>query len=501
MKQSNLIISISFFIIICVLLSCKTNLSELNINPNEPTYTEPGLLFKYSLKEGAGNYNTDVNVEQWGLMNWVMFTASKNGIIPGEEYVIPGNKDGFWNEQYVNALINTQEALNLLADSAQYVNQIAVGNIWKVFLFQRLTDLWGEIPYTEALRAYNELLFMPAYDTQEDIYYSMLLSLKEAAENINESEDFYSQDIDLIYQGDILKWKAFANSLRLRLAVRIKYVDPQKYHTVLESLQNNSLFENNSSSALFPFNSEKKNHLYEAYYSGQATVQNNPSKYLTDMLINTNDPRISIFLEKAPLSELFPWYDDYKGVPNLLPSNSPEWDNFEDDWGDISSIGNWFLRNETPGVFMSYSELCFLKAEAALDGYFSGNAQQYYEEGIEANIKFYGEYGNTEHIISQNDIDSYISGIEQVSLRSIITQKWLSFTFENGFEAFSEFRRTGFPEFTDFYNAPIDLSIYPKRLPYPNSEITLNNINYLKALERQGPDNEYTTIWWQTNSK
>lgn len=480
--------------------SCiKDDLTDLNVDPNQPTYIDPALLFIYSLEQGAGNYNSDVNVEQWGMMNWCMYFAAKNGVIPGDEYVIPGSKDLIWDEQYANALINTQEALNIYADSTEYTNQIAALKIWKTFLFHRITDLWGDIPYFDALKGYEDLTYQPEYTAQKDIYLDMLTVLKTASESINETQSFFSAETDLIYQGDILKWKAFANSLRLRLATRIKYADPGKYDEEMIDLLDQDFIADNLSSALFPFNSDKKNHVYEADFTGEAEIQNNPSKFLVDFLVNTSDPRVSIFLEKTTLSAVFPWIDEYNGVPNLLEDTHAQWGNFDDNWGDISKIGNWFVRPETPGVFMSYSEVCLLKAEAALDGYFGGNAQGYYEEGIEANINFYGEFGETEHIISQTDIDTYIASVPVVSLEQIINQKWISFAFENGYEAYAEYRRTGFPSFKKFDGSDIDQSIYPNRLPYPNTEITLNRENYDIAVQNQGEDNETTKIWWDKN--
>ncbi|NOQ28327.1 MAG: SusD/RagB family nutrient-binding outer membrane lipoprotein [Bacteroidales bacterium] len=504
MQNINKINRSAIFILILIVgifnNSCiKDNLTDLNVDPNQPTYIDPALLFVYSLEQGVGNYNSDVNVEQWGMMNWCMYFASKNGVVPGDEYVIPGSKDLLWDEQYANALINTQEALNIYGDSTEYTNHIAALKIWKTFLFHRITDLWGDIPYFDALKGYQDLTYQPEYSTQQDIYLDMLTVLKTASESINETQGFFNAETDLIYQGDILKWKTFANSLRLRLAIRIKYADPEKYAQEMSDLQALDFMNDNLSSALFPFNSDKKNHVYEADFTGEAEIQNNPSKFLVDILVNTSDPRVSIFLEKSTLSAALPWFDEYKGIPNLLDDTHPEWENFDIKWGDISKIGNWFVRAETPGVFISYSEVCFLKAEAALDAYFGGNAQEYYEEGVEANIKFYGDFGETEHIISQTDIDNYIASIPTVSLEQIINQKWISFAFENGYEAYAEYRRTGFPSFKQFDGSDIDQSIYPNRLPYPNTEITLNQENYNTAIQNQGLDNETIKLWWDKN--
>lgn len=244
---------------------------------------------------------------------------------------------------------------------------------------------------------------------------------------------------------------------------------------------------------------QKKNHLYEADFTGQAVTQNNPSHFFVEKLKNTNDPRISIFLDKAPISAIYTWLDEYKGVPNLVPNNSPIWGSFQNDWTDISPIGNWFLRAETPGVLISYAEVCFLKAEATLEGQWPGNAKDYLEDGIRANIDFYETHGTSEHQLNSADVENYIASISTTDLETIITQKWISFAFENGYEAYTEYRRTGFPKLKDYNNQNIDNSIFPKRLPYPSNEISLNGENYSRAISRQGADDEFTQLWWDVN--
>ncbi|NVO04076.1 MAG: SusD/RagB family nutrient-binding outer membrane lipoprotein [Bacteroidetes bacterium] len=480
--------------------SCKKSLSELNINPNETITTNPEYLFRYSLKQGICSYNSDVNLKQWGLMNWMMYFATRGGVEPGKEYVVPTGKDAFWQEQYADALCNINEVILMTNDIPEDKNKNAAARIWRVWLFHRITDLWGEIPYSDALKGLSELNYTPKYDTQNSIYLSLIDELSNAENTMDSNFSFFDPSADLVCKGNISTWKKFANSLRLRLATRIKYRLPTIYSEQIANLQGKSLINSNSESILFPFNSEKKNPVYEASFTGQAIIQNNPSKFFVDMLVNTNDPRTKIFLEKSPMSVL-PWIPKYKGVPNLVLTTDPLWSsyNLDGNWGDISRIGNWFLRNETPGVIISYSEVCFLKAEAALDGLWTGNAQSLYEDGITANIQFYDVPGDTTWYVSNTEINTYLQSIPAVNLEQIITQKWISFGFENGYEAYAEYRRTGFPKFKKQDGSFISESAIPKRMIYPNFEKTLNNQNYLEAIGRQGADNEFTKIWWDIN--
>jgi hypothetical protein len=495
--------SIHLTLILIVLLlaamftGCKKDLAELNTNPNEPSTTDPNYLFRYALQQGAGNYNSDVTLEQWGLMNWTMFMAARGGIEPGKEYIIPSGKDDFWREQYTNALSNTQVIIEMAAGDPDMVNMRAAAMIWKINLSHKLTDLWGDIPYSDALKGISDLNYAPFYDRQDAIYKSMLEELKNAVESFDGSKMFFDPEVDLVFQGDINKWIAFGNSLRLRLATRINRIDHSKYEDVVNNLVGQPLISENHESALFPFNSVVKNHLYETMFRGESVVQNNPSKFMVDLLVNTEDPRLPVLCEKAPLSFL-PIFPEYNGVPNLIPNNDPIWNTYnpDGDWGDISRIGSWFLRNETPGVIMSYAEVCFLKAEAALNGLWPGSSEDYVKQGVRANMGFYGEYGDEDHVIPEEKIEAYLADLPETTLELIITQKWISFIFENGYEAYAEYRRTGFPILTDYDGQPINEDIFPVRMIYPYSEFTLNRDNYNDAINHQGADNEFTRVWW-----
>jgi len=500
MNIKNTYLKIIFIgIFLCSLSACVADLEELNINPNQPNITDVNQLFTYSLKHGMGGYNVDVTLEQWGIMHWMMYLADRGGIEPGKEYEMPGGKDGFWSEQYADALANVQEIINITENDAEKTNMNAIAKIWKVFLFSRITDLWGDIPYFNALKGNSDLIYSPDYNLQENIYTDLLFTLKNTSESLSTDLESFQASSDLIYQGDVQKWKAFANSLRLRLAIRIKNANPTLYQSELLDLANVELIQSNDDNALFPFNSVVKNHLFEAHFRGEAVVQNNPSQFFVDLLKSRNDPRIAVMLEKAPLS-IIPIYEEYKGVPNLMYNNDPIWNEFDDDWGDISKIGSWYLRNETPGVIMNYSEVCFLKAEASLDGFWTGDAKTYLDEGIRAHVTFIAAYGENEDVIDVAELDTYLNNVTVVDLEEIITQKYILFAFENGYEAYNDFRRTGFPRLEKYDGSEIDKSIFPYRLIYPTSEITLNRENYMKAIENLGgEDSSYKKVWWNEN--
>ncbi len=494
------------FVSLLVLFSCKKDLTELNVNPDQPLSTDPNYLFTYVLQQGMGNYNSDVTLEQWGLMNWVMYLASREGVEPGKEYEVPGGKDDFWREQYTNTLSNAQVIINMGAGDPGMVNMTAAAEIWQVYCFQIITDLWGDIPFTQSLKGMSELQLTPAYDRQQEIYTLLIGKLQNAIAGFDPAQQFFRPDADIVYRGDINKWIAFGNSLLLRLATRINRADFELYATVVGSLQNKPLIDNQEQAAIFPYNAVAKNPLWETMYRNESTVQNNPAKFFVDLIVTTEDPRAKVFFQEAPLSFL-PFIAKYKGVPNLLPNNDPAWDNYnlnqalgiEGEWGDISKIGVWFLNNHTPGVIMNYSEVCFLKAEAALNGLWPESANTLLARGVQANMEFYNLYANDENTITAGEIDTYLQSLPAANLETVITQKWISFAYEQGYEAYAEYRRTGFPVLTNYQGDPVNQEIFPVRIPYPYSEYTLNQTHYNAAVEAQGPDTKFTKVWWDKN--
>ncbi|NPD45057.1 MULTISPECIES: SusD/RagB family nutrient-binding outer membrane lipoprotein [unclassified Lentimicrobium] len=486
--------------------SCIKDLTELNKDPNNSTEVDTELLFKYAVKRGNGDYLTSSHLEYNGLQQWVMYMATRGGVESGNEYPSPAGGDGFWNSSYIDAMNNAQVVIRLTDGDSELSNLNAAALIWKVFIMHRITDLWGDTPYSEALQGNPDIEFTPTYDTQEAIYSQMLSQLETAVNSIDASKPFVSESADLIYGGEIENWKRFANALRFRLAMRISSINASLSESTIRELQSEILIENESQTASFLYNSVYNKPLYEAtvirYQEGAQYI--NPSKFLVDLLVNTNDPRIKNILKKTTLSDTYPFIDEYRGVPNLLPYNSEEWENYNLDaalgdplgeWGDVSRVGQWFLNNDRPVQLLGYSEMCFLKAEAALKGWWTADAGDLFKEGIASHIAYMNEY-STEVNITDIEILNYSNQFQDIDLADVITQKYILFTYENVFEAYADYRRTGYPVLLDYFEEGINLDIFPRRLRYPYSEYTLNRDNYLQAVENQGSDTQLTRVWW-----
>ncbi|MBI9069503.1 MAG: SusD/RagB family nutrient-binding outer membrane lipoprotein [Salinivirgaceae bacterium] len=478
----------TLIIIVSILsIGCSDLFDEINTNPNDKTTADVNQLFTYSVVKGISAYNSDVYLHQWGIASWMMHLAPLGGVEAGKEYEMPTGKDNYWAEQYTLGLRNANEVVKLTKGNAELINKTSIANIWQAFLFLRLTDLWGAIPYSDALKGLDELILMPAYNSQKEIYMGLFDQLKNAAESLDNTKTSFG-DADPIYKGDVENWKRFANSIRLRMAIRIKYVEPELAQQIINELEILPLIETNEHSALFPYNWDYKNPFAEIFQTGQDNGKNHPSNFFMDYLKSINDPRIGIYAEPTVFSLLI-GMPDYVGIPNLVSAGSSEWDNYKDS-AFISFMGEYFTNVENPGLLLTHAEVCFLKAEAALEGWISGTPESYLEEGIRSEFKRFGLE------LDESKIESYLNNLPDVTLELIITQKWVAFAYLNSYEAYADYRRTGYPVLTDYYNNPINENQIPKRLTYPSSEVSLNYENYLDAIKIQGEDKPTTNLWW-----
>ena len=470
-------------------VSCDKGFEELNVNPNAPTIANPDQLFTEALIINAGQFNTAVNTEQWSLQVWTQMMADINGINVGSGY----NYDGGWNDQlwaewYTRVLSPCSQIIRLTEDDPFLVNKTAIARILRAYAFQRITDLWGDVPYTDALLGFNpdgSPIRAPRYDSQQTVYMGLLAELKEAVAAIDPTKDsFFGADV--LYSGDFDAWIKFGNSIRLRMAMRLSEVDPATAQQHVSELlaDESTLISSVSEGAHFEFNAEERNPFFELFNSGQGL--RNPSHFLIEFLRENNDPRLPIYAQETPSSQVA-GTEPFVGVPNqltLIELNSLGINTF-----NSSLVGDHFLNITIRGTSMSYAEVCFLKAEAALRGWGgSMSAGDYYNAGVTASM----EWVNTPN----DSITSFLAGAGAFdgTLENIIEQKWLDCVYTNAYEGFAEWRRTGFPILTDENDNPINTSAVPKRLPYPPSEWVTNGTNV--AAVGLSNNDKSTPVWW-----
>lgn len=480
-----------YIAILSVLLfsQCTKDFEDINTNPNQPITAHVDYLFTESLVRGVGDYGTGIHSEMWTFEVWCQMMADINGINnPGDFYPYSGDwNDELWKEWYADALSPINQAVKNTQDKPSQINKHAIARIWRAYLFHRVTDLWGDVPYFDALKGVNDNgspIMTPQYDKQKDIYLDLIKELKEAKNTLNASEESYGM-ADLMYQGDINKWKRFANTLRLRLLLRISAAEPTIAETEIKALTlENEFISANNEGAHFVFNNDNKHYFYEIAVNGQGL--RNPSHFFLELLNQNNDPRVGFFAGKTPSSAVL-GTPPYVGVPNLKTSTEMSALGF--DAFSTSECGSYFLDLNTAGTTLSYAESCLLQSEASLKGWGNGiSAEQSYENGIRAHMEYLGLPDTAITNYLQNEV------VWNGTLEQIITQKYITLAYRDAYEAFSEFRRTGFPVLKDFEVNPILPSNFPQRLSYPPSELTLNGTNVYAVGE--GVNDMKSKVWW-----
>lgn len=506
------------FPMLCV-ISCTTDFEKVNTNPNYPESAEASLLLPGIVREMANN---------WGDQGWeegftVTQYASRLQFTSGDRYDWSPTGD-----PYDNAYASLRDVENIIRDTkenADQQNYYGVALVLKSWIYSYLVDAYGDVPYTEATKGISDDNITPAFSPQSEIYDGLLADLKEANTILTGTGGIAG---DILYGGDVLKWRKFANSLRLRLAMRISDVNNAKAISEMSEIVGDSstypVFESNSDAALLQWNSDNPQPKYDTRSGSFDEVR--LSTTLETRLKDLGDRRLIVFAQPTSNSGKGIYsdnLDDYVGMPNGLddaaalgysPSGKPE----ESGSNFISRLGillacracNVEQASATASqtIIMDYSELQYILAEARERGFISvGDTDDYYEKGIKASFSYYlerviaGGWNEIATDLQGFDVDAYIAqtsvaltGTSNEKLEKIALQKWISL-FYTGFEAWSDWRRTGMPEVIPGPDA-VNGGKVPVRFQYPNTVKSTNNENYKAAVARMGADDLNTRLWW-----
>ena len=272
--------------------------------------------------------------------------------------------------------MNTDDATkSAAAQNGSNNNQIAVARILKAYYFWQMTDRWGPIPYTQALKGREN--FKPAYDSQEFIYTDLFKELKEAAAQITSG----SIDGDLLLDGDMARWKTFANSMRLVMALRLSEVKPDVAKAEFVSAYQAGVISSNAGNVVYNFLADENNdNPWQDRF--QTRLDFNISKPMADLMLATNDPRLPVFADVAVLTQKYVGmpYGLEQGAAGAIPN------------GQVSFLGIDMREQSSPGYVMTYSQMQFSLAEGAMRGWITGDAKTFYEAGIKASFEQYGVY-------------------------------------------------------------------------------------------------------------
>jgi hypothetical protein len=453
--------------------SCDEDFETVNQDPNNPTVVPSHLLLGNIIRI---NQNVIYGMQQGGDMGMCWSQQVSKVQYNDEERYIPRRAaiDGIWSTLYAS-VISDAKSMYSLAEAEGNTNIMGISLVLQANAYQILTDLYGPIPYTESC---NITILKPAYDSQEVVYNGILNLLTLADAKLANGSGSVPASSDLIYGGDTSKWRKLANSLKLKALMRISKV--RNVGPAVQALVTaGNLMSSNSDSAQLTYLAAQPdaNPIYETVVFG-ARFEYKVSSVMINMLQSTNDPRLAVYAKKNTAAT--PVY-----AGNIPGQENPG------SYGAFSSLGTLYQSATLPGVILSNAQVQLLLAEAVVKTYITGNATTYLKNGIQASFDFNGTSSPT--YISQIE-STFGTSTTAVQKEVIGKQTWLAL-YGQGFEAWTEWRRTGYPALSPVVNAA-ETSV-PKRLYYPSTEIALNKASYTAATATiTGGDTLTAPLWW-----
>ena len=507
-KRYTCFLSLAF----CLLLlqSCDKNFEEINTNPNAVSTPTPEYIFSKALYDGA-RYSGNTETLLLGTMQ---YTTSYNDVEGFGSKYVAARLDltmGIFNNAYPNQINEIGEVIKVVKDDPAKINLYAVARIWKVFCFSRITDLYGDVPYSQAAQGYNESLYQPAYDAQKDIYTDMLKELDEAAKSLDPANPTTFGAADLIYNGNTAQWKKFAYSLMLRLGMRMTKADAAAAQTwVTKAIAGGVITDYADIAKLSYVGSGQdinKNPIAlvminDNYIKADGISNNEGGKYqqvFIDSLKANNDPRLKVISVVYVNGVASSDESIQKGMPSNINGTKPS--NFVT-FSEPNQ--NTVLKLSAPLLLFTTAETNFLLAEAAVKSWYAAEtASSLYEKGIRAAMKHWDLISGTTGTIDAGRIDSYVaahtlntSGTVAQQMEQIYNQFWVGI-FPDAQEVYANYRRTGYPALVpNNYPGNATGGKIFRRLLYPSSEQTLNRASYNEAVSRQGADDLMTRVWW-----
>jgi len=515
--------------IISPLAGCDTNeLHDLNINPQALNTVNMNFLFTAAqLGAASGGSEGDNRYIDWrtniGYCSYWMqhlANAGAGGLAAGDKYFENVESDNApWEFMYGGQLKNLTEVLKQTDaggfEEGRRKNTREASRILRVFLYQRLTDYYGNIPYTEAEKGLSGI-FLPAYDDQESVYKDLLKELDEAAAAISASNaDDGFASADLYFKGDITKWKKWAYSLMLRMAMRMSNADPATAANYVGKAAA-GVMTSNADNVVVPMSETpslwvNQNGISRAFIAGDGGQSRIMSKTLIDVLkgpdkLSTadDDPRLMIYTEGINAST--PITDPLKqeGLPNGLDAGTLDAYTGKVNTNvneTFSALNIKFLDRAEPYQLMNYAEVEFLLAEARERNILTSGptAAEHYNNGVKAAMQMLVLY-DASFVINDAQVTTYLANNPYTpgagGLALIGKELWIS-RLLNWWEAWSDYRRTGFPALVEVnYPGNITGGKIPTRLRYPSHEVATNSAN----IEAGGTENVLTAkVWWDKN--
>jgi hypothetical protein len=534
MKKHISKIAIVFLTVTIMLVSCKkfNDFGDLNTDPTKSSNLDPvnqlvltQLRFsgELTINERTGIIMTMPLVQQIG---GAYYTRYGFEYVKNRQYM-----SELWELGYPNDVLNIVDATERSAKDPLKSNLNAMCRIMKVYIFARMTDLYGDIPYSQAGKGYISGVIRPAFDAQKDIYDDFFKELKEASAQLDASKDNVANDI--FYQGNTGAWKKFANSLHLRLAMRLSKVDPEKAKAEVQAAYAAGVFTSADDNCITR-HADVQNSYADIRGNGvsvainQYTDEGRPRicSTLLNAMSSANDPRLKLiarnyWVNPDKPSERIDVSDALRSRPTPYPIKGvdPGKYNYDDFLGaesvDIGGgrvvqvpnnglkvqLANWMITNDAPYFHITYAETELLLAEAAQRWGLNlgADAKTHFDNGVSAAMKQLAQFKGGP-VITDTQIQNFKTDNPLApgkELQAIDTQLWIALLL-NGPEAYANWRRTGYPDLPNAKNAESTAATTPRRFEYPLTETEQNATNINKAIAAipGGLDDWTARVWW-----
>lgn len=461
-----------------IAISCDNNTSDFNNNLDASYEVKAEVLFTNAQLELVNQITTpSVNLNPFRFFSqyWAQTTYNDESRY---RLTTRNVSDNHWNNLYRNVLGNLESSksiINTEGVSIEQKNKLAIIEILEVYTFQIIVDSYGDVPYTEAL---NPAIKLPKYDDDATIYPKLIARLDAAIANLNLSSGSFVNS-DVLFNGDVTKWKLFANSLKLKLGINLSDANPVLAKTTVEAAFNGGVILNNSQNATFKYPSAAPN--YNPLF-GDLVASNRNDFVAANTLVNVmntlTDPRIGVYFNSVGGSYIGGTY----GAAN---------NNFT----AFSQIGNKFRGADLPSELFEATEVNFYLAEAAARGFIVGNSTEYYyNSAIQSSFEYWGLSSASAAYLAKPNV-AYTTALGTWQ-QKIGTQAWLAY-YNRPFESWTTYRRLDYPALAAPSNAVSAANgLVPKRLTYPAGEATVNGTNYQAAIAAMGENRLRGKIFW-----
>lgn len=519
---------------VAISTGCRKEFQKINTNP--ATYNQSTFDPNYLLTAAQLGYSgsADFSYDTWraNLIYCSTMIQGFSSVISywaGDKYILnsgytaaywgfagppPTSGDGAYPEQ-VRPIVDVVQSTD---GKPQYKNLHQIARIMRALIFERITDLYGDVPYSQAGLGYYDKTYFPVYDKQQAIYTDLLKEISDATTQLDPSAD--KPVGDKYYGGDIAKWKRFGNTLLLRVAMRLSKVDPATAQSYAQKAIGNTMTSNDDDAFFLGDASGgrttvNRNSQILLGDGGQENFYTRWSQTFIDFLKTNDDPRLSkIAVTKLYLTDLTKAQNPgaistasvQKGMPNGkdlsgIPAQDVRHDTNYTDFTDYSSPSPALIKRDGPTFVLTYAESELLLADAAARFNIGGSAATHYNNGVKAAMTYLSEYDATA-AVAPADADAYLAAHPYNAangLEMINTQYWaLTNSMLDFYESWSNWRRTGFPVLIPVkYPGNNTDGTIPRRFPYPITEAGTNTANY-NAAHNSVPGGDVLTsrVWW-----